>query len=380
MIKLKHFAQVEGNEAQSKIMLAKLDKMSRFCETKTCRRKYLLNYFGEAAPDFCDSCDTCLNRPVLQDCTVIAQKILSTVARVNQRFGAKYIVDIIRGSNNEKIKEEHKSLKVYGIGKDKSKEEWMHYTKELIHYQYLNLSDGQYPVVQLGDKSKGALYQNEKVYLSAPVSIEIAREPEIYQQHPYEKDLFERLKSLRNKIAHEENVPAYIIFSDSTLMDLATYLPVMQKDLARISGFGAYKIEKYGSAFLELVQDYCLAHKLETKIELKQAKRERKQSSGIDRPSDTKRLTYAMYKGGKSISEIARERKVSDHTIETHLSYYISNGELEIDEFVEKQKQQAIKKAIEMFGSLSLKVLKENLPEEISYGEIRMVLAENRNT
>ena len=373
VIKLKSFSKVEGNEAQSKIMLQKLDKMSRFCEVKTCRRKYILNYFGEDAPDYCGSCDTCLNKPELQDCTVIAQKILSTVARLNQRFGINYVVDILRGSNNVKIKEEHKSLKVYGVGKDKSKEEWAHYTKELVEYDYLKMSEGQYPIVQLTEKSRGVLYENEKVYLSAPVNIVIAKEPVIYQQHPYEKDLFEKLKDLRNQLAREQNVPSYIIFSDSTLLDLATYLPLAKEDLNKISGFGAFKIEQYGEQFLTLIQDYCIEAKLESKVYLKQPKRERKPKK--ESLSETKRLTFQMYKEGLSIAEIMEERKLGRWTIEDHLCFFVSSGELNVNDFVGIAKQAEIVKAIEKFGTASLKPLKENLGDDITYGDIKMVLA-----
>lgn len=377
VIKLKRFAEVEGNEAQTKVMLQKLDKMTRFCEIKTCRRKYLLNYFGDETADYCGSCDICLNKPVLTEATITAQKILSTVARLKENFGIRYVTEILKGSNSEKIREEHKILSVYGIGKDSPKEEWLHYTRELINYDYLVQTDGQYPVLKLTEKGKGVLFKKEKVYLSAPVHIEIAKEPVVFQQYPYEKDLFEKLKKLRNEVAREENVPAYIIFSDSTLLDLATFLPLSQNDLLKISGFGAFKTEKYGKSFLELIQDYCYEHKLETRIELKQPKRERKQQAAdtIVRPSDTKRITCEMYKEGKTISEIAEERNLSVNTIESHLSYYISAGEFDVDEFVDIQKQVAIKKAFEIFGGGSLRILKDNLPEEIGYGDIRMVLA-----
>jgi ATP-dependent DNA helicase RecQ len=376
VIKLKRFAEVEGNEAQTKIMLQKLDKMSRFCEIKKCRRKYLLNYFGDEAPDYCGSCDVCLNKPVLKDTTIIAQKILSAVVRLKESFGMRYVVDVLRGSKNEKMRADHKALTVYGIGKDVSKEEWLHYTRELINYEYLLQSDGQYPVLHLTEKGRAVLFQKEKVYLSAAVNIEIAHEPEIYQQHSYEKELFENLKLLRNKIAREENVPSYIIFSDSTLLDLATYLPITSGDLLKISGFGAFKAEKYGNAFLELVQDYCIAYKLETRISLKQPKRERKPSAaGPERASDTKRVTFEMHKEGKTIAEIAEERNLSASTVETHLSFYIATQAIEIDDLLERSKRVAIQKSIEIFGRNSLKVLKENLPEDIGYGDIRMVLA-----
>jgi ATP-dependent DNA helicase RecQ len=377
VIKLKKFAEVEGNEAQTRIMLQKLDKMAKLCETKTCRRKFLLNYFGEDAPDYCGSCDTCLNKPELKDATITAQKILSAVARLKESFGLRYVVDVLRGSNNEKMRAEHKELSVYGIGKDAPKEAWIHYAKELIHYGFLQQTDGQYPVLQLTDKGKSALYKREAVYLSAPVSVAIAREPEIFQQHPYEKELFESLKQLRNKIAREENVPSYIIFSDSTLMDLATYLPINANDLLKISGFGQVKTEKYGQVFLETIQDYCNDHKIESRIQLKQAKRERKQEvvSTIQRSSDTRRVSFTLFQQGKSIADIAEERSLSISTIESHLSYYVASGELRIDDLVKVDRQKAIEAAAETLGVQSLKTLKENLPEEISYGEIKMVLA-----
>ncbi len=375
VMKLRGFAQVENNPEQTKILLRKLDQMVQLCETKSCRRKYLLNYFGEQAPNYCGGCDTCLNKPELQDSTIVAQKILSTVSRIKQSFGMRYVVDILKGSNSEKIREEHKKLSVYGIGKDKPKEEWMHYTRELLHYDYLKQSEGEYPVLQLTEKSNGVLFKNEIVFLSAPVQITIIKEPVIYQQHAYDKELFEQLKKLRNQIAHEENVPAYLILSDSSLLDLSTYLPLTKNDLPQISGFGAFKIEKYGAPFLELVQDFCNANNFVSKIELKQPKKTKKISAPRERASDTKRISLELYNQDKSIADIAAERQLAVTTIETHLSYYITTGELDINDFVPYDKQELIEPAVNQYGRLSLKLLKDNLPEEISYGEIRMMVA-----
>ena len=376
VMKLRGFAQVENNPEQTKILLKKLDQMVQLCETKTCRRKYLLNYFGEQAPAYCGSCDTCLNKPELQDSTITAQKILSTVYRIKQSFGMRYMVDILKGSNSEKIREEHKKLSVYGIGKDKPKEEWMHYTRELLHYDYLKQSDGEYPVLKLTDKSNNVLFNGEKVYLSAPVQVAIAREPVIYQQHAYDKELFGQLKKLRNQIAHEENVPAYLIFSDSSLLDLATYLPLTKNDLPRISGFGAFKIEKYGAPFLEMIQDYCNGHNLVSQIALKQPQKIKRTVAPRERASDTKRISLELYRQDKSVADIAAERQLAVTTVETHLSYYITTGELDINDFVPADKQELIEESITKYGRLSLKLLKDNLPEEISYGEIRMMVAD----
>ncbi len=374
VIKLKNFAQIEGNEEQTKILLKKLDQMVQFCETKRCRRKYLLNYFGEPAADNCGSCDICSGNKTLIDATLVAQKFLSAVVRMNEKFGAGYIVDILRGSNSEKIRAEHKLLTVYGIGKDLSKDDWHHYAKELLYEAYLQQSNSEYPVLQLTEKAKAVLFKGEKVFLNSPEKQVISKEPVIFQQHAYEKELFENLKKLRNKIAHEENIPAYIILSDSSLLDLATYLPIKSSDLPNISGFGTYKIEHYGAAFLEMVQDYCIEHQLTTRMDLKHPQRKKQIKVVKERETETKKQSFDQYKKGYSIEAIAEERGLSTTTIENHLSYYIGKGELSLDEFVKISHQELIKKAAEKHGRLSLRKLKDNLPDTISYGAIRMVL------
>ncbi len=374
VIKLKSFAQVEGNEEQTKILLKKLDKMVQFCETKRCRRKYLLNYFGETASDNCGSCDVCLGSRTLVDATLIAQKFLSAVARMNEKFGAGYIIDVLRGSNSEKIRAEHKKLTVYGIGKDLSKDEWHHYAKELLYEDYLQQSNGEYPVLQLTEKSKAVLFRAEKAFLNEPAKQVIVKEPIIYQQHAYEKELFENLKKLRNQIAHEENIPAYIIFSDSSLLDLSTYLPLKRSDLPNISGFGAFKIVRYGNAFLEMVQDYCIEQKIATRMDLKGPQKRKPPRIVKEKETDTKKLSYEQYQKGNSIEAIAEARGLSPATIESHLSFYIHQGKLSLDEFVKHPHQELIKKAAEKHGRLSLRILKDNLPDNISYGSIRMVL------
>jgi ATP-dependent DNA helicase RecQ len=378
VMKLRGFAQVEDNPEQTKILLKKLDQMVGLCETRSCRRKYLLNYFGEDAPDYCGSCDNCLDKPEVKEATVIAQKILSAVYRLNQSFGMNYVVDILKGSNSEKIREQHKKLSVYGIGKDTPREEWLHYVRELLHYGYLQNSGGEYPVMKLTDKSNAVLFKNEKAFLSAPLQVAIVKEPVIYQQHDYEKELFEELKKLRNHIAHEENVPAYLIFSDSTLLDLATYLPLSKNDLPGISGFGAYKIERYGMPFLEKIQDYCNDHSLTTRIELKQPAKTKKTAKIVvprEKATDTKKISYDMYRLGKTISEIADERGFSLMTIEAHISHYVTTGDIDVHELVSADKQERITVAANKYGRMGLKLLKDNLPGNISYMEIKMVVA-----
>jgi ATP-dependent DNA helicase RecQ len=310
----------------------------------------------------------------LVDATLIAQKFLSAVARLNEKFGAGYIIDVLRGSNSEKIREAHKKLTVYGIGKDLTKDEWHHYAKELLYEDYLQQSNSEYPVLQLTEKSKAVLFKGAQAFLNAATKQVINKEPMIFQQHAYEKELFENLKKLRNQIAHEENIPAYIIFSDSSLLDLATYLPLKRSDLSHISGFGEFKIERYGNAFLEMVQDYCIEHQMPTRMDLKGPLKKKPLRIVKEKETDTKKQSYEKYQQGNSIEEIAATRGLSPATIELHLSYYIQQGKLSLDEFVKIAHQVLIQKAVEKHGRLSLRILKDNLPDTISYAAIRMVL------
>jgi len=165
VVKLKGFAEVEGNKSQTDIMLRKLSQMGEFGDLKTCRRKFLLSYFGEALPDDCGNCDNCGKEFERFDGTVIAQKALSAVYRTNQRMGLGYLVDFLRGSQSQKIWDEHKNLKTYGVGADVSKNQWFEYFRDLISQGFLKQSDGQFPIIQLTEKSLDVLKGNVAVEL-----------------------------------------------------------------------------------------------------------------------------------------------------------------------------------------------------------------------
>lgn len=273
VIKLRKFATIEGNQQQSKIMLHKLAQMADLCEMSVCRRQKILAYFGETFEGNCQSCDVCLNNYQQFDGTVVAQKALSAVARFDGAYGLTYLVDFLRGSKAEKIKSWHKKLSTYGIGADISKDVWYKHLKNLIGLGYLEQSGAEYPVIKLTQKSVAVLNGSEKVMMVETVGKkEITTEDEL----PFEKDLLATLKTIRTAIAAKEQVPAYIIFSDATLLELATYLPLTFVDLRKISGFGEIKIARYGKKFLEAVQNYCASHKLETRIFKKAPKRDRK--------------------------------------------------------------------------------------------------------
>ena len=372
VFKLKSFARVEGNEAQSKVMLKKLDQMAVFCETRQCRRKYLLNYFDEPAANFCGSCDVCLSQEEKTDATIEAQKILSAVTRLQERFGINYVIDFLRGSSTTKT--EHQSIKTFGIGKDISKDQWKIYVKDMLQLGYLQQSDTEYPVLLLTETSRQILKGEMQVMLIKSVSVN----KEIMQKNnmaePVNADLFKKLKTIRYDLAKEENVAAFQVFSDSTLVELATYLPLTNTDLAKISGFGDIKLAKYGNQFLDAIIDYCRANNLTTKIDLKAPKRQRK-NPAVERSTDTKKQSLQLYQLGRSIEAIALERGLSTGTVEGHLAHFIFSGELNITEMVKAEKLKVIAEAIEANNnSLAIAPIKQKLGDGYSYGEITAVM------
>jgi len=372
VFKLKNFAKIEGNAEQSKVMLKKLDKMAAFCETRQCRRKFLLNYFDEQAGNFCGSCDVCLSQEEKVDATIEAQKILSAVFRLNERFGINYVIDFLRGSST--TREEHQPLKTFGIGKNIPKDQWRFYIKDMLQLGYLNQSDGQYPVLQLNETSRQILKGEMKIMLVKSISVN----KEIVQKNLLSEivntDLFTKLKAVRYELAREENVAAFQVFSDATLVELASYLPLTNTDLAKISGFGDIKLQKYGNAFLDAIIDHCMANNLATKIDSKSPKRQRK-SVGVEKATDTKIQSFQAYKSGKTVKDIATERNLSPQTIEGHLAHFIFTGEIKIDEMVNKEKLKVIAEAIEQNkGSQAIAPIKLQLGENYSYGEINAVI------
>lgn len=361
--KLKYFTTLEDNPEQTNVLENKLEQMTRFCTTRTCRRKYLLNYFDEAADASCDNCDICLSTQEKCDATIPAQKLLSAVIRLEERFGMNYVIDFLRGSKSEKIRDWHKELKTYGVGKDIPKEDWKDYTRQLIDQEYLK-QEGEYPVLQLTDLGMNVLQGKEKVFLfeAEKTAIAVSGKQENIVELERDEALFQKLRQTRKQIADEENVPAFVIFSDATLNELAAYFPQNKEGLEKISGFGEVKIEKYGKAFLEVIVSHCEENQLESKMDKKSARPKRKTRK--QKTSGSKKESFRLFQEGKSIEEIAEIRGFVPTTIESHLAHFVEKGELEVMKLVAPEKIPIIEKAV-----------KEALDDDFSYGEIRIVIS-----
>ena len=378
VIKLKGFAEVEGNARQSEIMLNKLDVMGSFGDLKSCRRRFLLNYFSEEMAEDCGNCDNCNTVFERFDGTIIAQKALSAVTRTGQRFGMSYLIDFLRGSQAKAIRDEHRNLKTYGVGADISKDNWFEYFKDLIAQGFLKQTEGQYPVIVLTDTSEGVLKGNVRVEL---IKVKIKEEKKAslvpLVSHPYIQELFDNLRQLRTMFAKSEDVPPYVVFSDATLVEMATYLPQNDWELRKISGIGDLKFGKYGADFLREIKDYCLKNSLVSRLDLKEPKRERKQRTKRDHSGkDTYHTSLDMFRDGKPIELIAQERGLGVSTIEGHLTRFVATGEIPLDQLVSVDKVEPIREAITKFAdSNALSPIKEFLGDDYSYGEIRAVLA-----
>ncbi len=376
--KLKGFVEVDGNLDQSAIMLKKLDVMAKFGDLKSCRRKFLLHYFSEELAENCGNCDNCTTEVERFDGTVIAQKALSAVYRTGQRFGMSYLIDFLRGSQAQAIRDEHKNIKTYGIGADVSKQAWFDHFKDLIAQGYIEQTEGTYPVIVLTDKSTDVLSGKTKVELIKG-TIKETKPPKLVAEVslPYIQELFDELRNVRTEFATSEKVPPYVVFSDATLIEMATYLPQTDWEMRKISGVGDLKFQKYGAEFLRGIKDYCLKHSLASRIDLKSRKRVDKQRTKRDASGkDTYRISFELFRDGRSIADIARERGVQPSTVENHLARFIATGEIELHELVPLHKVEAIRDAVLKFNDAgALSPVKEFLGEDYTYGEIRAVIA-----
>jgi ATP-dependent DNA helicase RecQ len=368
LTKLKKFATIDGNEVQTRISLKKLDQMASYSQLRGCRRKFLLNYFDEQTQEYCGNCDYCLTSVSLYDGTVHARKVLHAIATLDERFGAHYIVDFLRGSASIKMRDEHRELELYASGREMSKDHWLHIIQDLVERGYLAKKEGIYPSLYLTEKGENVLLAKEKAMLTES---KVVQEKEVGVN--YERELYKTLKEVRSKLADEENVPPHVVLSDASLREIATYLPFNKDHFRKISGFSEIKIDKYGRQFWEVVTDYCRRYDLKTKMHMKVEKPKRDR---VEQDSETKQMTLQMFNSGNSIEEIATIRDLALSTIESHLAFYIQKGRLRLEEIMEIDEMQEIRKAIERSDTNMLSSIHQSLEGEYSYGQIRMVLAD----
>ena len=248
------------NQERKRIELHKLNSMVAFGEAQSCRRRILLGYFGDKLGRDCGNCDICLNPPQQIDVTEEARKALSCVYRVGQRFGMGHILEVLRGSKNQRlIQLGHDRLSTYGIGADRPREFWAALLRHLINQGFLLQDIANYSILSLTGEA-GPLLRGEQAFimpeprLRAPVKKEKSRRKPVGDRE-YDQNLFEKLRKLRKEIAVEQGVPPFVVFSDTSLVEMAALRPRNDGEMLDITGVGKYKLEHYGPRFLKVLQD-----------------------------------------------------------------------------------------------------------------------------
>lgn len=369
VIQLRNFASGASNE---EVQIAKLDRMKQFSEATTCRRKILLSYFGELLGENCGNCDVCINPPQVFDGTIIAQKILSAVYRLQEKEAMGMIVDVLRGSQNAAVLAKgYQGVRTFGIGKDIAWKHWQHFIIQLINQGYCEIAFHKHNALQLTAFSNNVLFNGAKVALTKPIEITeikaLVKEKKTRLKRTKKKakpkidahNLFERLRLLRYKISQEEDIPAYLVFSDATLKEIERERPMSDDDFLKISGVGQRKMEVYGDEFIAEIISFM--------------------GSKLNKPKkkDTVLITYDLYKSGMSIEEISIERKLSSTTIYSHIAKLFSKGKnINIFDFVSNSDVEAVRKAkVALDSPTALKPYFSYLNEELDYFKIRLALS-----
>ncbi|MFA5830036.1 MAG: DNA helicase RecQ [Candidatus Gracilibacteria bacterium] len=279
--KIKHnfFINQIADPDQRKGAAEKLAQIIQYAELQTCRRAYLLKYFGEnQIQENCQGCDNCLATKESFDATGISWKILSAILRTEERFGLTYIVDVLRGKETEKTRErQHQKLSVFGVAKDEKAEELRQIIELLIANKILQKTTGEYPVLKVTEEGRVCLNTREKIFLSRPTvardSLHVATVNRARVKKnaatvvlDYHRPLFEQLRVLRKGIADKKRVPPFIIFGDVSLQEMSFYLPQSNDTFAFITGVGRMKLAEYGPDFLAIIKAYAETNNLEDRF------------------------------------------------------------------------------------------------------------------
>jgi len=360
VVKLRQFMEKAANR---EFQLAKLERMQQFAEALSCRRIALLNYFGEHIFENCNYCDNCKRPPQFFDGTVLAQKVCSAIYRLKEQEPLGTLIDVLRGSKNAQIYDKgYQNIKTYGIAKDISWIDLQQYIIQLINQGVLEIrfhENGRLLLTPLANK---ILFEGYKVKLA---SLQIKEKSVIRQasEEPESFGLFEKLRQVRREIAIEENVAAYIVFSDATLKDMETLLPQTEEEFLDVNGVGFTKSEKYGKRFLAAIKAHLASEE---------------QDAIKKKPKvPTQLISYELFEKGLSISEIAVQRNLKEDTIYGHLQKMHQEGKpINLFDFITQKEIVLIKNARNQLpdSEENIKPIFEHLQEQVPYWKIKMGL------
>lgn len=381
-IKVEFIIDQKVSEQEQLVARQQLNRVCAYCDSRDCRRRILLGYFGEVwQEENCGNCDNCLRAlaPIeMEDRTIDAQKFLSCVGRTEQRFGMLHIIDVLRGSNNKKIRDfNHDQLSTYGIGKEYSIEEWKRLGNALIQQGFLDVIQ-ELSILRLNTRSREILRKQCTFEMPAlPKKEEKVKADQQEVLDPQSARLFQHLRNLRKQMADDQGVPPYVIFSDIALQGMAEQRPQTREQFLQISGVGKTKLDAYFTTFTEEIRAYCEQHTIPMEQTPEIAP---KRSIAAKPPAvlvpHTRLQTLTLYQQGLSIEEIATERGLAPSTITNHIAELIEAGEpVDIMPLIPEGHYHNIVDAIEQFGDGALRPLKDFLGDDYSFDEIRLVRA-----
>ena len=356
----------EGDKKQQDLQLVKLERMQQYAEATSCRRKILLNYFGEILKKACNNCDICRNPPASFDGTVPAQKALSAVVRMLEKAPLGLVIDVLRGSRSQQVLEKNfDRIKTYGAGRDLSYNDWQSYLHQMINQGLFEIAYDDAYTLKITPAGKEVLMQSKPfalVKFEPNTAVEAAAPVKTKSKKEVLKDeLFERLRALRKKIADQNNVPPYVVFSDTTLSEMAQEKPTSRPAMLSISGVGMVKLENYGEAFINEIIAFVTDQ----------------QEQGNKVKGATHLVTLEAYKQGFKPDEIALQRNLNIVTIYSHLATLYEQGyAIDIKQFISGPEYYKIEPTITRLGpEAKLKDYFDHFEGAVDYNTIRMALA-----
>ena len=372
-VRQEFFIRRMEDEGERRNAQAKLDQMVRFAQLHSCRRRYLLEYFGEQWDvEDCGGCDVCLaSRERGEfDATEIAQKALSAVVRTGEKYGETHVAGVLLGSRDKRILAAgHDNLSVYGIVKDFDRDQLREVLGLLRARGLLALNEGEYPTLRVTDEGR-AFLQNRGQLLLPRLRAEgkASPAPKVSAGTPQEYDagLFEELRVLRRRLADAQDVPAFVVFGDVALRHMASARPETLEAFARIPGVGQAKLAAYGAAFTEAIRQYVDEHRLRAGASVNAG------GSSNGRRGATYEETWEMLGRGLSVEAVARERGLATATVIRHIEVLTMHGKsIDITSLLPSpERRRDIEEAFKRLGYAQLGPVKESLGDEYSYEDL----------
>ena len=370
-------SNIEDDDERDKAH-SKLGQVLTLCDLQTCRRAYLMEYLGEHWPKTdCGGCDICLLPREEFDATEIAQKILSTSIRTGERFGANYLVDVLRGSNIKTVKERgHHDLPVFGISRDMNSNDLKEMVRSLVTNGFLTQQSSGYPTLSVSARGRKFLKDRESLTLTRPKHTALTMPKSLdtlNRETAYDTKLFDELAALRLEIAAQREVPAYQIFGNKALQQMAFHMPVDEQQFSNISGVGYAKLRDFSRPFLKVINEYIQANGQYTEIKrVPITAPKRRTVLGINMSI---RETRDLISQGLSMAEAAEERGISETTIRSHLERLVQEGgQVELNHLLPSEERRIkIESAFKEIGEARLTPVRDMLGEDYSWDELAVV-------